>query len=136
MDRLRHIIAVAEKMRRLSAEKPEQYPVDPDDMYVLGMLHDIGYRFCDVQKEHARRGGELLEKQGYKYWREVYYHGTPQQVYDSPELRLLNYADMTTGPSGEDMNVRQRIEDIAVRYGADSLQKKEAEELARIFDME
>ena len=71
-----------------------------------------------------------MKEQGYKYWKEVYYHGIPQDEYDSPMLRLLNYADMITGPAGEYMTIEQRIEDIAKRYGEGSWQDLEARKLA------
>ena len=95
------------------------------------MIHDIGYDFSDEQKEHAYKGGKILEEQGYKYWKEVYYHGICQTEYDSAMLRLLNYVDMITGPTGEYVAIEERIEDIAKRYGKGSWQELEAIELAK-----
>ena len=126
IDRLKHSLSVARKMRSLAIEDPQRYPVDPNEAYVLGLVHDIGYDFSDEQKEHAHKGGELLEAQGYKYWKEVYYHGVCQTEYDSVMLRLLNYVDMITGPTGEYVTIRERIEDIAQRYGMGSWQEEEA----------
>ncbi len=126
IDRLKHSLSVARKMRALAIEDPQKYPVDPNEAYVLGLVHDIGYDFSDEQKEHAHKGGELLEAQGYKYWKEVYYHGVCQTEYDSVMLRLLNYVDMITGPTGEYVTIRERIEDIAQRYGKGSWQEEEA----------
>ena len=130
IDRIKHSLAVAKKMKEMAAENPNKYPVEPDDAFVLGLLHDIGYEFASEQKEHAHMGSSILKKQGYKYWQEVYYHGIPQDEYDSPMLRLLNYADMITGPAGEYMTIEQRIEDIAERYGEGSWQDLEARKLA------
>lgn len=45
-------------------------------------------------------------------------------------LRLLNYADMITGPAGEHMTTEQSIEDIAERYGEGSWQDLEARKFA------
>ncbi len=104
------------------------------DPCVLGLLLAIGYEFFDVQNEHANKGGLVLKDQGYKYWKEVYYHGIPQDEYDSPMLRLLNYADMITGPAGEHMTIEQRIDDIAKRYGEGSRQTSEARKLAEKLD--
>ncbi len=130
VDRLKHSLAVATKMKKMAKIDQKKYPVDPNEMFVLGFLHDIGYEFSEVQKEHSHKGGEVLRKQGYKYWKEIYFHGVPQDEYDSPELRLLNYVDMTIGPHGEEMTIKQRIDDIAARYGNNSWQVKEAKELA------
>ena len=38
----------------------------------------------------------------------------------SDELFLLNYADMTTGPNGEDFSFEERLVDIASRFGKES----------------
>jgi predicted hydrolase (HD superfamily) len=129
-DRLHHILAVATKMRELAETEHNIYPVDPDEAFTLGMLHDIGYQFVDEQKQHAHAGGEVLEKQGYKYSKEIYYHGVKQDEYDSSMLQLLNYADMTTGPAGQSLTLQERINDIADRYGKDSQQVADAVELA------
>lgn len=133
-DRMKHCLAVAVKMKQLAAENPDLYPVNPDEAFVLGILHDIGYEFSDEQKEHAAKGGLLLKEQGYKYWQEVYYHGIPQEEYDSPLLRLLNYADLTTGPTGEYVTVQERIDDIAARYGKGSPQEQGSIELAAFLE--
>lgn len=130
VDRIKHSLAVAKKMKEMAAENPNKYPVEPEDAFVLGLLHDIGYEFVSEQKEHAHKGGTVLKGQGYKYWQEVYYHGILQDEYDSPMLCLLNYTDMITGPTGEYMTIEQRIEDIAERYGEGSWQYLEARELA------
>jgi putative nucleotidyltransferase with HDIG domain len=130
-DRLKHILAVATKMKEIVKNNSEEYPVDPDAAFVLGILHDIGYEFSQKQQEHANKGGLVLKEQGYKYWKEVYYHGIPQREYDSSMLRLLNYADMTTGPTGEYMTIQERINDISERYGKGSWQEIDATELVK-----
>ena len=127
-------MAVAKKMKQMAIDDPEKYPVDPDDAFVLGMLHDIGYEFSNEQQEHANKGGLILKDQGYKYWQEVYYHGIAQKEYDSLILRLLNYADMVTGSVGESMTIQERIDDIAERYGKGSWQEREAIMLTKIMD--
>ena len=102
-------------------------------MYILGFLHDAGYAFVDKQEDHAKVAGEVLKAQGYKYWREVYYHGTFQEEYDSVELRLLNYMDITTSPSGDVVTIEERIEDKKQRYGENSYQFQEAFKLAKMI---
>jgi predicted hydrolase (HD superfamily) len=132
-NRLKHILAVATKMKRMAETDHGIYPVDPDEAFVVGMLHDIGYEFSKEPGEHAIKGGLLLKEQGYKFWQEIYYHSTVQDEYDSPMLRLLNYADITTGPAGTDMTVQERIEDIADRYGRGSAQETEAIKMANLL---
>ena len=65
-------------------------------MFILGILHDIGYEYSSVQTEHPKIGGNLLRRQGYKYWQEVYYHGRSYSLYSSLPLQLLNTADLHT----------------------------------------
>lgn len=130
-DRLKHSHAVAIKMKEMALQNPNIYPVEPDDAFVLGLLHDIGYEFANEQREHAHRGGLVLREQNYKYWEEVYYHGISQNKFDTSMLRLLNYADMITGPTGIYVNIQERISDIADRYGKNSWQEIEAIELSK-----
>ena len=136
IDRMKHSLAVARKMKELTLSCPVKYPVDPEEAFVLGFLHDIGYEFSEEQRNHASTGGIILKAQNYKYWKEVFYHGIPQEEYNSPMLRLLNYADMITGPSGEYMTIQERIDDIADRYGKGSWQEEAAAKLVNLFGMD
>lgn len=128
LDRLRHSLSVANKMRELAKDKAG---VNSDDAFILGLLHDIGYQFTENTGEHAKVGGEILRNQGYNYWKEVYYHGIPQEDFDSTMLQLLNYADMTIGPTGNELTIEERILDISNRYGKGSIQEETAIALAR-----
>lgn len=134
-NRMKHSLAVAAKMKELATTKPEKYLVNPEDAFILGIVHDIGYEFSKEQREHANIGGLVLKAQNYKYWQEVFYHGILQEEYDSPMLNLLNYVDMITGPTGEYVTIEERIYDIGKRYGKGSLQEKEAIELAKTFSI-
>ncbi len=132
-NRMQHSLAVARKMKKTVEDAGNRYPCTSEEAYLLGYLHDIGYEFAETQKEHAHAGGLLLKEQRYPYWKEVFYHGEVQAEYDSPLLRLLNYVDMTTGPDGTDFTMKERLQDIAVRYGADSMQFRNAEKLAQML---
>lgn len=129
-DRLKRSLAVAQKMKDIVMENPEKFEIGPNGAFVLGFVHDIGYSLTDDQEDHAACGGSVLMIQGYKYWQEVQYHGKIGIDYHSPELDLLNYADLITGPTGEYMSVSEQIKDIEKRYGKDSVQAENAKELA------
>ena len=129
-DRLKHCKKIAERMMEYVKTHTNIFTCKPEEMYILGLFHDIGYAFVDKQVEHEHVGGYLLKTQGYKYWKEVYYHGDPLAEYDSMELRLLNFMDITTGPTGEIMTIDERIEDIKKRYGDNSVQTLKAIALA------
>jgi len=119
-NRWKHILGVARKAKVIAIKlKPEnaQYA---EDMFLLGVMHDLGYEFMESNASHAVVGGKILQRSGYKYWREVALHGDETIENMSDELFILNCADMMTGPSGEDFTFDQRLEEIASRFGKGS----------------
>ena len=64
------------------------FPNKKEELYTLGLLHDIGYLFGS--SDHNIIGGNFLREQQYKYWKEVYYHGIPHPSYSSRILDELN----------------------------------------------
>lgn len=119
-NRIKHILAVADKMRK----NAEKFGVDPDDAYLVGYLHDVGYEY--IHSMHNKSGGLILKKNGFKYWKEIYYHGDTNPPYKSAMLNLLNRADMQTDYDGTDVTFDERLEHIAERYGRESVQYKNA----------
>lgn len=101
------------------------------EMFVLGYLHDIGYEHCTNTKDHPTVGGLMLKSSGYKYWQEVFWHGQVQGVYSTPELLLLNEADLSVDANGNLVGVAMRIADIGMRYGFGSDEYNGAKELAK-----
>ena len=120
-DRLNHSLAVANKMVEIGKDLNLKES-DLQDLFVLGYNHDIGYEFCTDNLKHNIIGGELLKNNGYKYWKEVYYHGNPDAEYKSLFLKILNMADMKIDKYGNDVGYEKRLEDIKARYGEDSIQ--------------
>ena len=112
--KLKHILAVA----RLMKEKARLVGLDEEEMFTLGMLHDIGYEFDE--QDHHTAGYVMLEKQGYKYAYEVKCHGLPHAPRMTTELKLLNYADMHINAKGEYVTFEERLEDIKSRRGKNS----------------
>ena len=118
-DRLNHSIAVANKMIEIGKSfKLEEN--DLRELFVLGYNHDIGYEFCTDNLKHNIIGGGILKNNGYKYWKEVYYHGNPDAEYKSLFLKILNMADMKIDKYGNDVGYEKRLEDIKSRYGKNS----------------
>ena len=63
-DRLKHSIAVARKMVHIGKE----YKLNEEelqDLFVLGLNHDIGYEYGE-NSNHGYIGGEILKRNGYK----------------------------------------------------------------------
>ena len=117
-DRLKHSVAVARKMVQIGKE----YNLNTEelqDLFVLGLNHDIGYEYGD-NSNHAHIGGEILKRNDYKYWKEVYYHGDVNTEYKSCFLEILNRADMQIDKYGNDVGYDNRLEDIKNRYGEES----------------
>ena len=129
-DRMLHSLRVAQKLQKAAEEMPNIYGAFADEMFLLGLLHDIGYEFTADAEQHAQVGGEFLRRQGFKLWKEVYYHGNPRCRFHSAELDLLNRADMTVDHCGKEVTIEERLADIANRHGKDSAQYRTAVEMA------
>lgn len=120
LDRLKHSYGVAKKMMGIGAslnlnEKEIQ------ELFLLGLNHDIGYEFTESGVNHNKIGGTILKESGYKYWKEVYYHGELTDEYDSLYLNILNQADMQIDKYGNDVGYENRLLDIKSRYGEESI---------------
>lgn len=114
-----HVLEVGRLMAQLAKERGWDEEKQKE-MFMLGYVHDVGYEFSETGADHAKLGGELLKSQGYKYWKEVYYHGLYDAWYQSEELDILNIADLTINTNGENIGVEKRLENIANRHGTDS----------------
>ena len=105
-----------------------------NDMFILWYLHDIGKQFWYLS-DHAKKGWEILHRSNYKYWQEVYYHWCLDTEYSSPELDLLNSADLQVLQDWTQVSVIQRLEDIKNRYWENSSEYKSSKELAKILNL-
>lgn len=127
-DRLKHILGVANKMVKIGKQLNlgnEQL----DELFLLGFNHDVGYGLNDDFFNHGIIGGEKLKKSGYKYWKEVYYHGKVDVEYSSIYLDILNMADMQVNKYGCDVGYDERLNDIKSRYGIDAIPYKNSKKL-------
>ena len=119
-DRIKHSLAVARKMVEI-AKKNNLNEEDIKNCFVIGFNHDIGYEFCIDKMEHNKIGGESLKASGFKYWKEIYYHGEIDVEYESLYLKILNQADMQIDKYGNNVGYGRRLEDIKIRYGENSI---------------
>lgn len=124
-ERIAHMHGVAEWMY----EHAEEYGcANKDEMYLLGLIHDIGYIYGN-KEEHEQKGAELLGLNTY-YGKFVQAHGlTPQEYMDCNgcfdseipnEMILLWTADMMVDSKGNVVGFKARLDDIEKRYGIDS----------------
>jgi len=118
-DRLKHSLAVARKMVEI-AKQNKCSEKEIENCFVIGYNHDIGYEFTKNGINHNKIGGEILKQNGFKYWKEIYYHGMVDAEYESIYLNILNQADMQIDKYGNDVGYDKRLEDIKNRYGEQS----------------
>ena len=119
-NRWQHILGVARKCKEFAYKFKPGDNKFAEEMFLLGMLHDMGYEFIESNASHAAVGGQILQRSGYKYYKEIALHGDETVENMSDELFILNCADMSTGPSGEDFTFEERLNEIALRFGKDA----------------
>ena len=126
-DRTAHMIGVAEYMYYNAS----RYNLDPDKMYLIGLLHDIGY-ISGEKEGHEQYGANLIMDAfstnfGMPYIGDIIAHHAdlPTEYilnYGDPpnELVLLWEADMSVDLTGECVGFEKRLADIKERHGVDS----------------
>lgn len=126
-NRLNHILAVARKAYKIAKDfgYDEQYA---REMFALGWNHDIGYEFDPINHENV--GADILPN--YKYAEFIRSHGlAPAQL--TKEWIIINLADMTTSPTGEEITIEARLVEIESRYGKDHIWYKQSKEVCDIL---
>ncbi len=135
--RWKHVQAVAAKAERISPVLDED---DRASLVAAAWLHDIGY-VSDLAQTgfHPLDGARWLRLQGFdpRVTALVAHHSCALIEADERGLRpeladefpsevsatadALWYADMTTGPDGQDFDVADRLHEIRSRYGPDDV---------------
>lgn len=135
--KMAHCIGVAEYMR----DNAEKYGLDKNEMYAVGLMHDIGY--LEGRVGHEMTSCEILEGIGAKddVLFAVVNHGTsPYEVEKKkgsnlldvcPTLVLLYEGDMSVNTKGYRVGFEKRLEDIGTRYGYDHIAYKTASETVK-----
>ena len=128
-----HMFGVANYMY----QNAEKHNLDKNEMYLLGLMHDIGYLIDE--KNHEEIGGEFLKSQNYKYADFIKNHAILPSIYmklkdctesEIPkELILLWTADMSIDLNGKNIGFDERLKDIGLRHGKDSTAYKNCEKM-------
>lgn len=63
-NRWKHILGVARKAKEFALKMRPKDKKYVEDMFLLGLLHDIGYEFTEGNASHAIIGGEILKRSG------------------------------------------------------------------------
>jgi hypothetical protein len=150
-ERSTHTMAVVNKCTKLrTGLSPEQAII----LDVAACYHDIGY-FLGSTVHHNISGYRLVKELGFPtiVAELVYAHSFGDmslemqnlpyddmreiREQDSPLFQALldrlNYADATCGPEGQNMTLQERVDDIAKRYGTDSMAHKFAQTIFPIL---
>ena len=125
-----HCHNVGLRMYSYAKKRLGWYEDECNDMYILGMMHDLGYELNGDPFEHDNAMSRALGHTGYKYIREIYYHSCMQTEYDTPAMRLLYFGDMTVDGFGRWCTLEERLKDIEECHGIDSEVYKESKAIA------
>lgn len=119
--KIAHMVGVAEWMR----ERAKDYGLNPDVMYAIGLLHDVGY--LQGREGHEQRGAEILSAIGIDedIRFAIAHHGeNPYKVQNeygkdviTPEFVLMVEADLSVDAKGYRIGFDKRIKDLKERYG-------------------
>ncbi len=90
-------------------------------LFVVGLLHDVGYEWGN-SANHATVGAEVLSGMQFLHAADISKHGNPDAFPMPFATALLNEADLHTSPTGEPMDIGARLEDIKQRHGEGSPQ--------------
>ena len=127
-DRIKHMHGVAEYM----SAHAEEHGLDPDRMYVLGLLHDVGY--INGKKGHESWGADLLRSLGYNDAWLISWHGTDPELYlalrnmtPPKELALLWEADFHIDSEGNEVSLDERLKSIGEHNGFDSISYRDSQ---------
>lgn len=119
-NKIRHMTAVANYMY----EHAKDYGLNPEQMYTLGLLHDIGYLHGSVG--HSSYGADMLSRMHLddRFTYAIANHGEDLSLMFvvSPELKLLVEADLQIDSDGNFIGFEERLNQIRERYGDTSTQ--------------
>lgn len=137
-ERRTHSLAVGRKAEAVASRVPAALRAD---LAAAAVLHDIGYAHPETGF-HALDGARFLSSVGFsaRVCHLVVHHsastweaeerGLDLALYAGfsvgavdmgPAHAVLWWADMTTGPGGDDVTVEDRLDEIRTRYGPDDL---------------
>ena len=136
-DRRAHSVAVRRKAEAAAARIA---PALRADVTVAAVLHDIGYGHVETGF-HPLDGARFLAREGFSpvVCNLVVHHSASTYEAEERGIDLAAYADfavglelsqahavlwwadLTTGPQGQDVTVEVRLEEICARYGPDDV---------------
>lgn len=129
-NKIKHSLAVARKCREIALHQNSDTEF-ADAMFVMGLLHDIGYEF-EPDSNHGHRSVEMIEAfikhlDGCKD--AIACHGLCFDNWSNYD-EILNQADMSTSYDGTPTTIDKRLEGIREIWGENSIHYKHAIEVS------
>ena len=132
-EHIAHSVGVARYMHTHANE----YDLPKNQMFVLGLLHDIGYIVSDT--DHEAAGYHLLAELGFTFADIIAWQGMPPEYYlratDNKslpkELELLYEAELATSKVGSVISLEEKFKEIASTYGTASRELHNARTTAK-----
>ena len=130
--KIKHNVTVARLCYKIAKEKYKTNENFARAMWTIGYNHDIGYEFIEDSSNisaHSDISDELIFSafKGDSY--AIKWHGKKISQ-SNVSLRILNEADLQVDSKGNIISVKERLEDIRLRYGNESKQYDQAKWLA------
>lgn len=129
-NKLKHMLGVARECRNLARQKNLSEDLC-DAMFIMGLLHDVGY-----EDEEGSMHGSVSEELIRKFQKHIdnacdaiSAHGLAFENWDVFD-EVLNTADMTISHTGEKISIEERLEGIKERWGSNSVHYKHACDVA------
>ena len=136
VNRRNHMNAVAELCYELAKDKYNMSEEDTRKAFYMGYVHDIGYRFCDNKSDHPEVGFRMLPND--ELSQAIRYHGKNDALHNNSNNAyslILNEADLRVNSKGERVTVKERLDDIARRYGVTHPSYIEVAKLAVMLEL-
>ena len=99
-----------------------------EEFFMVGLIHDSARLLPGVEQvKHETIAGNIFKRMGLKYSDAIARHD--QDVTDEAQMILI-MADLTTGPNGERLTLKERLIDISKRYGEGTIQTENSKKVA------
>lgn len=87
-----------------------------EDMYMLGLLHNIGEQFTISERRVPTVGGEIAHGNGYTYHQEITHQLKVHSHFQSKALDILNIALLHIDDMGVPIAFKERIRQLEQMY--------------------
>ena len=124
-NRLKHMLGVARKSYQIAKEEYGFDEVKARQVFLLGLIHDVGYEFVEEPVRHPHEGFQILDSlsddEFIAFKQALLRHGNPDALRKEDTFdMILNKADMHVDYDGREVSVKERLDNVAKRFGADS----------------